>query len=231
MFSTITIDLESWVERKYSFWRRLWEDLEIGYLDEDLLPLLLLLNIDRHIYTMSSCSGRIVVSDSSFPWSREETSIIFKKHEPISFEEFKNILSRKIVRRMWVNVTGPIIHLSTDSIEYALEILRLARNAGFKHSGIMSINRSKGVLLELVTGVYMSQLVKIIDGLVIDINRIEALVNTMNNVLLQGKSFLDRLYREFSNRGFERDEYIIRDLEGRGLSVDELLRGSPYKSS
>ncbi len=225
------IDVEAWIRRKYLFWKRLWEDLEIGYLDEDLLPLLLLLNIDRHIYTMSSCSGRIVVSDSSFPWSREETSIIFKKHEPIGFEEFRNILSKKIVRRMWVNVTGPIIHISTDSLDYAFEILRLARNAGFKHSGIMSVNRSKGVLLELVTGVYMSQLVKTIDGFIIDIDKLNVLVNTMNNVLLQGKSLLGRLYREFSSREFERDEYIIRDLEDRGFSVDELLQGSPYKYS
>ncbi len=225
------VDRARWRERKRRFWRRLWEDLEIGYLDEDLLPLLLVLNTDKHIYTMSSCSGRIVFSDSTYPWSREETSIVFKKHSPITVEEVRPIIEKPSVRRLWVNVTGPIIHLSTDSLEYALQVLGTARRAGYKHSGLMSINHAKGVLLELTTGVYMSQLVKSGEKLVVPGERLDIIISIINDVLLRGKKFLDRLYREFINQGYGLDEEIVADMEARGFRLDELLQGSPYKYS
>ncbi len=214
---TIGIDADSWRVRKREFWRRLWEDLEIGYLDEDLLPILLVLNLDRNIYTMSSCSGRITVSDSTYPWSREETSIVFKKHEPISLRDIINLYDKPVVRRLWLNVTGPIIHISVNSLEYALKILGLARDAGYKHSGILSINPSKGVILELTTGIWMSQLLRSHDMDVVDRDRLRVVVDTANEILLKGKELLNRLYMKLRERRFEVDEEIRRDIVGRGL--------------
>jgi len=79
----LKINQDMWRERKYKAWKRILDDLEIGYLDVDLLPLLVLINRDRELYTTSSCSGRITVMDAEYPWEKEEeTAIVFKTQRP-----------------------------------------------------------------------------------------------------------------------------------------------------
>jgi tRNA wybutosine-synthesizing protein 3 len=183
-----------------------------------------LFNVDKNVYTMSSCSGRITLSDSTYPWSREETSIVFKKHATISIDEVLPIINKPVVRRLWLNVTGPIIHLSVNNLEYALEILRIAREAGYKHSGILSINPLKGVLLELTTGIWMSQLLKTCDKDIVNKENLYRVVDVANEVLNRGKELLMKLYNMLKNRkNYEVDEEILSDLEKRGVKIDQLL--------
>jgi len=214
---------EHWRKYKLEFWKRLWEDLEIGYLDEDLLPILIKLNIDAGFYTMSSCSGRVVFSDSKYPWSREETSIVYKKHYPISVEEAAHILDKPVVRRLWVNVSGPIIHVSTDRLSRAKLLLKLARKAGLKHSGILSINPSKGIIVELMSGIKMTQLLKTPYKQIVPEDRLADLVNLMNEVLIAGKHILLKLEEAIKDfLPLEEDEEVLRDLAGRGIDYSKL---------
>jgi len=214
----LMIDQRKWVERKQRFWKRLWEDLEIGYLDEDLLPLLVEFNLRPDTYTLSSCSGRIVVVDSYKPWAREETNVVFKKHQPISIVELRDILGKPVVRRLWLIVSGPIIHVSTNSLGSAAEILRISREAGFKHSGILSINRFKGVVLELLTGVKMIHLLVEPGKYSIYEKDLGVLVDIANEILLDGKKMLHKLYTILhENRPDKLDDYIVNDLVQRGL--------------
>lgn len=221
------IDHDKWRFFKQRFWNRIWSDLEIGYLDEDLLPILIRLNMDQHIYTMSSCSGRIVLSDSTYPWSREETSVIFKKHGLISVDELLNIINKPIARRLWINVSGPIIHLSLEKPSYVREILRLAREAGLKHSGLLSINRYKGFIIELMSGVKMTQLLKTRAGLLISIDSIEQLVEVVNETYMEGRKILIRLYRAVDKEiPYTKDREILADLCKRNIdlkSIEEKL--------
>ncbi len=190
----VLIDKKNWRMFKKRFWNRLWEDLEIGYLDEDLLPILIRFNMDKYIYTMSSCSGRIVLSDSTYPWSREETSIVFKKHYPVSVDEIREIFIKPVARRLWINVSGPIIHLSTMKTKYIPLILGIARKAGLKHSGVLSFNKSKGIILELMSGVKMTHLLKTSDRIFIDEEELSDLIQIVNEILLYGKKILNKLY-------------------------------------
>ncbi|WP_448577961.1 tRNA(Phe) 7-((3-amino-3-carboxypropyl)-4-demethylwyosine(37)-N(4))-methyltransferase [Thermosphaera sp.] len=187
-------DIDSWRKRKKSFWERILEDLEIGYLDKDLLPLLILLNLDARIYTMSSCSGRITLVDGDNPWSRDDTSVVFKKHIPIALDELLSIYQAKIDKKLWIIVTGPIIHLSSSQISLALRILDKARREGYKHSGIMHLSRSKGVLLELSTGIWVSQLLRTAEKTLVAEEDLNLIVDEYNRMLLEGKKRLDRLY-------------------------------------
>jgi tRNA wybutosine-synthesizing protein 3 len=217
----LQIDTSKWMARKKAFWDRLWEDLEIGYLDEDLLPLLILINMNRDLYSLSSCSGRIVVSDSTFPWSREETSIVFKKHSTVEASEILNILSKPAVRRYWINVTGPIIHVSASSLASALEFLSIAREAGYKHSGILSINRDKGVIMELTTGIFISMLAKDDNHMLYCEDALEKIIQVANTTLLRGKSMIERLINTILKHGFPIDEYVRNDVKRR-IMVERL---------
>lgn len=212
------IDIDKWRERKYEFWTRLWEDLEIGYLDEDLLPLLVELNLRPYIYTLSSCSGRIVAVDSIKPWAREKTNVIYKKHYPIKARELIDIIEKPFVHRIWLIVSGPILHVSLNSLKSAIDLLRLARKAGFKHSGILSINRVKGVILELLTGIKMIHLLKDPNGYQISIDDVPSLTRVANELLLDGKKVLNKLYQVLrDNRPKEVDSQVLEDLSKRQL--------------
>ncbi len=212
-----------WRRRKIEFWQRLWEDLEIGYLDGDLIPILILFYTDRKIHTLSSCSGRIIVADSTFPWSREETSIVYKKHSPISVDEIEDILGYSPVRRLWLNVTGPIIHVSTSDMSTAEKVLVIARNSGMKHSGILSLSENKGIVLELTTGVKLTHLLRTPGTLITDLSKLDKLIDIANQVLLEGKKILCRLYATLRKcMPFIPDDEIIGDLKDRGLSLEKL---------
>ncbi|ADI31491.1 tRNA(Phe) 7-((3-amino-3-carboxypropyl)-4-demethylwyosine(37)-N(4))-methyltransferase [Staphylothermus hellenicus] len=221
------INLSAWQRRKTEFWNRLWEDLEIGYLDEDLIGILLILNSDKNIYTLSSCSGRITISDSTYPWSREESSVVFKKHIPITINEILDILKKPVVRRLWLNSTGPILHLSTNSLEYADKILSLARKAGLKHSGIISMNPDKGYIIELTSGVKVSHLLRSRGILLAEEDSLREIVDVANEVLLEGKKVLIRMFKVFrSELPWNPDNNIVSDLKNRGINIDKY---DPYK--
>ncbi len=212
------IDRGEWLTRKRKFWERLWEDLEIGYLDEDLLPILIEFNLRPHVYSLSSCSGRVVLSDSLKPWSREETNIVFKKHEPVSINEIAFVLKKPVTKRLWLIVSGPIIHVSTDSLSEAYRVLRIAREAGFKHSGVLSINKRKGVIVELQTGVRFSHLLATAREPITPLDKLGRVVEIANEILLDGKEVLKRLYSVLrSNRPGELDEYIVSSLKERNI--------------
>lgn len=203
-----------WKLKKEQMWKRIWEDLEIGYLDRDLLPLLMLTNTDSELYTTSSCSGRITVMDAEYPWTRDETGIIFKSHTPLTPKELDFIYRFKPYRRIWVNATGPIIHIYSSTTKKAIRILEVARKSGFKHSGVMHVSKARGIFLELVTGIYMSQLVRTEDRVIVKQEELNSLVKLINIALLEGKKRLQKLHVELSKILPEKvDEVVEKDLK------------------
>ncbi len=187
------------LEAKERAWERLWEDLEIGYLDQDILPLLLELFARPKSYTVSSCSGRIVLLDTVYPWVKEETMVIFKKHTPISPEELRDMLYLPCSTRLWLSVQGPIYHVHVADMEEAQQILDAAREAGFKHSGIMVVEEGD-ILLELRTGIRVNIPLKDGDTIIVDQHHLDNLVILANNVLEEAKERNHRLLEALRKR-------------------------------
>lgn len=187
------VDPDKWRTRKERLKKRLIEDLEIGYLDEDILDILRKLFEFEDLYTISSCSGRITFIDGNLPWERRGSSIIFKKHQPIRLEELLEILNVPTLRRLWLVVTGPIIHVSALNMRSARKILMIAREAGMKHSGILSMNKEKGIIVELKTGIRLTHLLKIGQHTLLKENEAEEIVRVANESLVEGKKKLNKL--------------------------------------
>lgn len=216
------VNYEVWRKRKAHFWRRLWEDLELGYLDKELLPVLILFNLDADIHTLSSCSGRVIVLDAPAPWVRgREPNVVFKKHTYVTAAELISVVKKGASKRLWVNVTGPILHISTAKLTKAMKILASARKAGFKHSGVMQVSGSKGYILELTTGVYASQLLRDGDLELLDEGKAGAIANIINELLLEGKKRLDKLYEVFRPiLPFDADTEILSSLGDRAKLIE-----------
>ncbi|AEM39165.1 protein of unknown function DUF207 [Pyrolobus fumarii 1A] len=190
-----TPDEKLWLDRKIRSWERLWEDLEIGYLDRDIIDILVEFFLRPKSFTTSSCSGRIVVMDAEYPWDKEETMIIFKKHEPVTVDEIIEVVERPLAYRPWLSVQGPIIHVETLDIDEAFEVLEIARRAGFKHSGILASTK-KGILVELRTGIRVNIPLGSRDNLWVDKERLRDIISLANNALRQAKDRLARLRDE-----------------------------------
>ncbi len=190
---------ERWEAAKKEAWKRLHEDLEIGYLDEDIYDVLKLFFSLPYAFTKSSCSGRVTAVDARYPWSRDGT-IIYKVHRPITLEELNKIVEKPVLERLWLNVQGPIIHVVAKDLDSAFKVLKLAREAGFKHSGILVANE-EGWLVELTTGVRANILLKDRNTKLMEVN--EKVVDTINDVLMQGKKRLKEL-----------EEVLRREVEG-----------------
>ncbi len=189
------VDERLWAERKLEAWRRLWEDLEIGYLDLDIVDILVELFLRPKSFTTSSCSGRIVLMDAEYPWEKDETMIVFKKHEPVALEEILGAADKPIARRLWLSVQGPIIHVEALDIEEAFTVLEAARRAGFKHSGILASTR-KGVLVELRTGIRVNIPLREPDSWLVSRDSLQRIVALSNRALREAKERLERLRGE-----------------------------------
>lgn len=219
------IDIEKWRLRKNKSYLRIWEDLEIGYLDRDLLPLLTLINRDADLYTTSSCSGRIVILDGEYPWIRDESHVVFKTHVPAQKDDILEIYQRQPFRRLWIIVNGPILHVYSRSIQKAIKIIQMSRRCGFKHSGILGARRDRGVFIELISGIYMSHLLRTRDQVITSSEYIETLLDIYNKSLVEGKRRLSELYVELAKILPEtHDEQVVADLERRGVTYHK----TPY---
>ncbi|BES81503.1 tRNA(Phe) 7-((3-amino-3-carboxypropyl)-4-demethylwyosine(37)-N(4))-methyltransferase [Pyrodictium abyssi] len=187
-----------WWEAKREAWERLWEDLRIGYLDDDILDVLVEIFLRPRSYSKSSCSGRITVIDAKYPWAKDDTMTVFKKHSPVSYGEIERVLSRPWAHRLWLSVQGPIYHVYVESLSEAEEILAAAREAGFKHSGVMVLGETP--LVELRTGVRADVLLADDERLIVEGEALRRVVDVANDVLRQAKERNRRLLEALRKR-------------------------------
>lgn len=182
-----------WLKHKNEAYKRFLEDVEIGYADRDIIEFVKLVFTKRKIYTTSSCSGRITLIDAVFPWLRDESYILFKKHEPVFQNEIENIVYNHRPRyRFWLISSGPIIHFVALDLDTAIKLLKIVHEAGFKHSGIISLGIS-GIIVEVVSGTWTSFLLKDRDAIIV--HSIADIIRVANEVLIEGKKKLEKLFK------------------------------------
>ncbi|MEM3515942.1 MAG: hypothetical protein QW281_04800 [Saccharolobus sp.] len=188
-----------WEELRNRTLNRIFHDKEIGYLDPDILDFLLAFYKYRDdVYTQSSCSGRITIVDAEMAWDRKNSTIVFKNHLGITLQDMLDILSKRQVHRLWLIVQGPILHLYAKDMNAAWDILKIAREAGFKHSGILA-NNNKGILVELRTGIRMVHLLRDSNNENVKEEELDSLVKVANEVLKRGKQKMNLLKDLLSN--------------------------------
>ena len=186
-----SVDREYWESLKKRFYERMIRDRYIGYLDPGIEEVLEKIFRIRNAFPTSSCSGRIYVVDAVYPWMRRGSHVVFKKHAEITEEEMLSITKMPTINSLWLIVSGPIIHVNSFDSGTALKILRVAREAGFKHSGVLSKSR-RGYLVEVISGVRLDLLIKRGDMLLINVNNISVFLETINNAFRAGRERLKR---------------------------------------
>lgn len=204
-----------WYSYKQKAWERILRDKEIGYLDPDIFDTLETFFKIQNVFTQSSCSGRVTIIDAYMPWERKNSTVVYKNHLEITKSDLIETVYKGRVRNLWLVVQGPIFHVYAKSEEDAWKLLKIARQTGFKHSGILTVNE-KGTLVELRTGVKMVHLLKE----KYDENEVDQLVSIANKVLQKGKEKLRKL-KETIDSSVNSDDSVKLRKNSEGKTVFE----------
>ena len=221
--------------RKAVFVKRMIEEGNQHRVDFDIYDFLLAFNrsLDDY-YTTSSCSGRIALARAprlSYSKGSGLFKFLVKWHRPVTYGEAVNAISGINDGDAWLLVRAPIMHFVARDLSGALRILRIAREAGFKHSGIYSVTRD-GVVVE-VQGEDRFEVPIIINGkLIIDMDRLRDIIDVANETLMFGKFRLAHLIRLIENRLLGKElgdmpktyfQESYREFRVKGASVNELM--------
>lgn len=118
----------------------------IGSWDKPILDLCNKINSKNNLYTLSSCSGRIVLIKNID--KKTHDLFVLRTHDKITFAQLKKSLQNYNGKEGLVfKQEPPILHICCKSLEDAEQLLNKARLAGWKNSGIMSL--SGRIVLEL----------------------------------------------------------------------------------
>jgi len=189
----------SWIMRKNHYVNRLLKEKKEGRVDEDIVPLLELINSLNAYYTTSSCSGRIQIAETEIPGEKGVMRVVAKWHRPITAEELKATVEASEARNLWLGVQPPILHIMCRSIDAALEMLVIARGSGFKRAGIQGIKEGR-CPVEII-GTERIEMPLTLDGkLIVEYEKYPLLVEKVNRVLLKSKERIRRLENALKQR-------------------------------
>ena len=104
-----------------------------GEIDEKIRPLCDKISRLENYFTTSSCAGRITVVPASCKKLRK--AFVFVSHSEISLEQ---ILGLELNGLFYLRAEPAAIHVACKNLKDAQKLLNIARNSGFKKSGIIS---------------------------------------------------------------------------------------------
>jgi tRNA wybutosine-synthesizing protein 3 len=180
-----------WKEKKGNILKRLNEKVREGLVDERIIPTLDRINKFSYLYTVSSCSGRVIVIDLPKIGDKRNARFTGRWHKKIEKKEVLNAIER-CEREGWLILNPPIIHAVSKDIEHAKELLRIAIESGFKRSGIKSIIENKITVEINSTEVIETIVAK--DGInIIDDDYLDVLIECANIKFERSQRKIERL--------------------------------------
>ena len=171
--------------------KRLQEAREKAEVDSIILPLLDYINSLPDFYTTSSCSGRVTLFHDL--GSKLESGWLGKWHRPVKSGEIKDAMeeppSGGIV---WFLYEPAIIHVVSRELSGAVNLLKIARESGFKRVGIQSCKRER-ILVEICSTERIDAPVANEGIILVDEGYIKYLINLANDRYKRGQDKLRRL--------------------------------------
>lgn len=172
----------------------LLEERLVGYLDPGAEAVLEALNSIPQLETTSSCLGRVTVVEGPWPWERrEETRIVLKSHTGVTPGAIALIVARPL-DNLWLKASGPIIHFRVHTRRCAEALLRVAREAGFKHSGAITLAGRPGCcVVEVVSPTEVTVPLKLGGRILLTGQALAEAVSRANGAVGEGRARLNRL--------------------------------------
>lgn len=166
-----------------------------GSVDAHILELVTSLNAIPDYVTTSSCSGRIVLLSTDNSFDKQNTKWEFVSHNPVHEDLWPKVQSSPS-NQLWFRYEGAILHLKSRDTDVARAFVNLARNTGFKRTGIMSLRNHPVIELTSSEGINVPL---IIDGkLMVDENYLANLTTLANTMLSRNHKKLNAVRQSLS---------------------------------
>jgi len=165
-----------------------------GYIDNKIKKLVNKINSLNDFYTTSSCSGRVLIITTPKSNKKNEVHYLFCSHKKIQFYNIKKIINSKILSKndVWFKVQPVIIHIACNNINNANKLLNVARDTGFRRSGIISIGKNK-IIMELISTEKIETIISKNGKLLIDKDYFKVLIKEGNKKLEKTWKKIDKL--------------------------------------
>jgi tRNA wybutosine-synthesizing protein 3 len=118
-----------------------------GMFDRLIKPLLLHINEHPDYYTTSSCAGRIVLIAMEDKARKCDARWLYITHGKAMLTSISKSLNGSPKETVWLRQESFIMHVAARDLDAAGRLIKIARDAGLKHSGICSLGRR--IMLEI----------------------------------------------------------------------------------
>lgn len=184
-----------------------------GSIDKEIKKLVDKINSLKDYYTTSSCSGRILILAMPKSGKKQDIKWIYSSHNQVSFNaqenqrffvprNFKEISweinkalkkIKNIKEDLWFRTDPAIIHITSSTIENAVKLLNLARDIGFRRSGIIGIRKTK-VSIELISTERLETIIAKRGKIIINEDYLKHLIKEANEKLRKTRIKINKLY-------------------------------------
>ena len=170
-----------------------------GSIDKKIKTLVGKIKSLGYFFTTSSCSGRILLATIPKSNKKNEVEYLFCSHNKIKNDEFKKIMKISLPKNdVWLRVDGAILHVACKNLESAKKLLNVARDAGFRRSGIISMGKNR-VTLELISTEKIEAIIGKNGKLLADEDYLKALIKEGNKKLEKTWGKIGKLGKELEN--------------------------------
>jgi len=166
-----------------------------GSVDKKIKSLIDKINSKEDFFTTSSCSGRVLILVPYKNNRKDKTKWLFSSHDKISFKNIKKALEKLPKKDVWFKAEAAILHVACKDKDEAIKFLNIARDSGFRRSGIISI-RKNSFILEIVST-----------------EKIETIISK-NGKLIVGEDYIKILIKE-NNKKLENTWEKIKKLKSK----------------
>ncbi|GIU69547.1 MAG: hypothetical protein KatS3mg002_0783 [Candidatus Woesearchaeota archaeon] len=169
-----------------------------GTVDEPIIPLIEYINSLDNYYTTSSCSGRIYLLTEAN--KKPDVKWIYVSHDVVDEETLIKSLYdslnklKEIKDRIWFRQENMILHVACRTIDHANILLNIARNAGFRRSGIIA--NSKIIIVEICSTEKIDVPLTDNGKILVNEDYIRVLVKIANEKFIRGKKKLENFEKE-----------------------------------
>ena len=165
-----------------------------GSIDLKIKKLVDKINSSDNYFTTSSCAGRILILAQPKSNKKNEVQYLFVSHEKTNFNKIKKLLLAKKLPKedVWFRVESAILHIACKDTESALKLLKIAREVGFRRSGIISLGKNRATI-ELVSTEKIDTIIAKNKKLLVSDNYLKILIKEGNKKLEKAWKKIDNL--------------------------------------
>ena len=190
------ISNRSFLQAKEKAMETLKKAMENNEVDKKAIPIIEKLNGIDEFFTTSSCSGRIVIMELPSIGNKIDARFLGKWDDKIKIQDIKNALENAEKGEIWMLAQPPIFQVSASDVNAASKLIKVAKQSGFKNSGIRSIG--KRVTVEVRSTEEVDVPLGIDGKLLCDEKYLSLLVSLANEIMERAKNKLSILEKNLS---------------------------------